>query len=319
MSKEENRKEFEFESSNKVNIVKGVVWLPKEINKAKGIIQIVHGMCEYIEKYDDFASFLTKKGYIVCGHNHIGHGSSINGEDELGYFAKENGYHFLIRDTYHVTRLMKKEYPNIPYLLLGHSMGSFIARGYVKEYGDKIDALMLSGTGGKNPFIDLGINICKRVIAKRGEKYHSKYLEKIVIGSFNSKFIPHRTKYDWLTRDEEKVDEYVEDKLSGFSFTASAYLDLFRLHKNANEDKWFETVRKDLPIYIFSGAMDPVGDYGKGVTLVFEKLKEAGVKDVSIRLYEDARHETLNEINKKEVYQNVLNWIERTIALNKKV
>ena len=247
------------------------IWQPDF--QAQGIVQISHGMCEYIDRYAGFAEFLTENGFIVCANNHLGHGASAASQKQLGYFAKRGGEKFLVDDLHTLTNMMKIKYPDLPILLFGHSMGSFIARNYVTKYGKELSAVIFCGTSGAR-----------------------------------------RTKFDWLSRDEKVVDQYLADPYCDFTFTASAFEDLFTLLLQCSDPEWFSTYPKTLPTLLISGDMDPVGDYGKGVSYVYKTLISAGVRDVRMKLYEGARHELLNEINRQEVYEDILQWISHLEA-----
>ncbi len=304
-------RKIEFKSSNNINTIKGMMYLPDKVKEAKGIVQISHGMCEYIERYERFAKFLTDKGYIVCGHSHIGHGQSVNNEEEYGFFAEKFGYKCLIKDVYKLTCLMKEKYPNLPYFVLGHSMGSFIIRCYISDYGDKIDGVIISGTGGPNQFIDLGIKFTNMIIKAKGNMYRSDFVTDEAMKIVFNKEIKHSfSKFDWFTRDVKVIEEAKKDKLLDFSFTICGYRDLFNLIKYSNNEKTIEKIPKDLPIFIFSGDKDPVGENGVGVEKVYNNLIEHGCTNVIMKLYKNGRHEMLNEINYEKVYDNILKWIE---------
>jgi alpha-beta hydrolase superfamily lysophospholipase len=267
-------------------------------------------MCEYIDRYDNFAKFLADNGYVVCGHSHIGHGKSVNSKENYGYFACKDGYKFLIEDLYQMTQIVKKRFPKIPCYLIGHSMGSFIARCYAAKYGNKIRGLLLSGTCGPRIMVDTGLQIADIVIKRKGEKYRSRFINKVAIDIFNTNFKPCKTRLDWTSRDERIVSQHCKDKLSSFIFTASGFKDLFYLVKYCNDIRWISRIPTDLPIYIFSGDKDPVGENGEGVYRVYNMLKLAGIRDVTLKIYKDGRHEMLNEKNKEEVFNDVLDWLE---------
>ena len=302
--------DIQFKSTNGINTIKGMVYLPDNIQEVKGIVQICHGMCEYIEKYERFAKFLTDNNFIVCGHSHIGHGQSVNNEDEYGFFAEKFGYKYLIKDVYKLTCIMKEKYPNLPYFVLGHSMGSFIIRCYISNYGNEIDGAIISGTGGPNQFIDLGIKFANMIIKQKGNMYRSDFLTDEAMKIVFNKQVKHSfTKYDWVSRDAKIVKEFSKDKLSDFSFTACGYRDLFNLIKYSNNEKTIDKIPKQLPIYIFSGDKDPVGQDGVGVEKVYKDLVKHGCTNVIMKLYKNGRHEMLNEINYEKVYDNILKWI----------
>lgn len=299
-----------FDSSNGINKVHGKILVPNDVDNIKGIVQFSHGMCEYFDKYDEFADFLILNGYIFCGNDHIGHGDSVNSVDERGFFADEDGYKCLIEDLYTMTKIVRDKFPNLPLFLLGHSMGSFIARCYAAKYGDKIDGLLLCGTMGPQWAVDGGIQLANQIIKKKGKMYRSKKLDKLSFEFANIQFEPVKTKYDWTCSDENMILRYLNDKKIDFIFTVSGFKDLFYLVKKCNDEKYIKNTPKDLPIYFFSGDKDPVGENGAGVRKVVELYKKIGVKDIEFKLYKDKRHGMLHETNRKEVYNDILNWIE---------
>ncbi len=295
-----------YPSTNGIDAIVAKIWQPEK--PARGIIQISHGMCEYIDRYENFAKFLTENGFFVCANNHLGHGASASSKERLGYFAKQGGEKFLVDDLHTLTNMMKMKYPGLPVLLFGHSMGSFIARNYVIKYGQELDAAIFCGTSGPNPGARAGKKLAALESRWHGEMYRSPWIQQLVFRSYNKRN-EHRTNYDWLTRDREIVDRYAVDPYCNFTFTVSAFGDLFTLLLKCNDPEWFSTYPKNLPTLLISGDMDPVGDYGKGVSYVYQTLISAGVRDVYCKLYEGARHELLNEINRSEIYQDILDWI----------
>ena len=297
-------------SSNNNDFIKYFIFYPEEPPKA--VLQISHGMCEYIERYEPFADFLTSKGIIVCGNNHLGHKGSAERDEELGYFAPKDGWTYLAKDLHKLTELMKDKHPRLPYFLLGHSMGSFVARDYISKFGDELDGVLISGTSGNNPLSGFGILLANILIKTKGGKYRSNLLNKASFAGYN-KYTEKRTKSDWLTRDQSIIDKYIDDKYCNFIFTAKGFNDLFHLLNYVSSDEWPLLIPKELPVYIFSGDKDPVGSYGKGVKEVYDKLASAGLKDVSLKLYEGGRHEMLNETNRQEVYEDILKWLSERI------
>lgn len=305
-----NTEMIAFKSSNMVNIVRGKIISPAPGEEIKGVVQISHGMCEYFDRYDEFAKFLVSKGYVVAGHDHIGHGDSVNNENERGFFAKEDGYKYLIKDLYYMTQIIKKRYPYIPYFLLGHSMGSFISRCYIAEYGKEIDGAILLGTIGPQWAIEAGVQLADRLIQKKGEMYRSKKLDQLCFEFANINFEPASTKYDWTCRDKDAIEKHMQDEKMKFIFTVSAFKDLFQLVKYSNDEKTIKNIPKMLPMLIMSGNMDPVGEDGAGVKKVYELYKKIGLKNITFKLYQDCRHELLNELNKSEIYKDIEDWIE---------
>lgn len=297
-----------YPSTNGMDTIVAKIWHPD--GDAKGVIQISHGMCEYIERYTGFAQFLTQNGFCVCANNHLGHGASAASEEDLGYFAKRGGEKFLVDDLHTLTTMMKMKYPSLPIILFGHSMGSFIARNYVTKYGKDLDAVIFCGTSGPNPGARAGKKLATIEKKRHSEKYRSSWLQQLVFHAYNRKN-ERRTKFDWLSRDTQIVDNYSADPFCNFTFTVSAFEDLFTLLIQCNDPEWFSTYPKELPTLLISGDMDPVGDYGKGVSYVYKTLISAGAKEIDLKLYHGARHELLNETNREEVYGDVLQWISQ--------
>ncbi len=308
------KKELEYLSSNKVDTIHANIYIPKKSAKYKGIVQISHGMCEYVDKYGNFINFLIENGYIVCGNDHLGHGKYVKKENR-GFFADENGHKYLVEDVYKLTKIVKKEYKDLPYFLFGHSMGSFIARCYMYKYGDKIDGFVIMGTGYKNKLVDAGIKLANMVISRKGKMYRSRMLTDMVVGEFNKKFRPNVSKYDWLSSDENMLPWYISDKIGDFDFTASGYKDLFNLNKNCNLIKNVEKVPKEKYILIISGNDDPVGENGVGVLQVYHDLIKTNHKNVTVKLYPKLRHELLNEVEKEKVYSDILDWLNEKIIM----
>lgn len=275
----------------------------------KAVLQISHGMCEYIERYEDFIDYLTGKGFLVCGNDHLGHKNSVPSKDKLGYFAPKDGYTFLPRDLARVTRMVQRQYPDLPFFLLGHSMGSFVARAYLTRYPDLIDGIIICGSAGSNPALGAGSFLISVIKAFKGEFYRSPFIDKLMFGNYNSRYKNTSSKFDWLTHDKAVIEKYEKDEYCNFLFTTSAYKDLTRLLHYVSSQQWYEAVPKELPVFIISGDMDPVGNWGKGILEVEKKLQAQGLTDLTVKLYKDMRHEILNETGKEEVYQDVLNWL----------
>ena len=298
---------FYFTSSTKEKI-HARIWKNDNIKEYRGIVQLVHGMQEYIGRYDEFAQVLANNSYIVVGHDHLGHGDTAMKDEDFGYFAKKDGWNSLAKDVHILQNKIAKEYPNLQYFIFGHSMGSLVVRTYLTEYQDKLAGVILSGTSGQKSGLLVGQILTKFIMFFRGDRYRSSLLEYLITGSFNKKFKPNRTKADWTTRDEEVVNKYQKDPKCGFNFTTNGYLNLLKgsyyLSKQKNINKTL-----NVPILLISGDKDPVGGMGKGVIRVMNMLEKAGLNKVTIRLFKDARHELLNETNKGEVYYVIFNWL----------
>lgn len=289
-------------------------YLYEPISAPRAILQLSHGMAEYIERYEPFIRFLAEHGILVAGNDHLGHGNSVKSKEDYGYFAEKDGYRYLYQDLHQLTEIVTARYPSLPTLLLGHSMGSFVARAYLAEYGDELDAAILVGTSGKNPLVNGGLLLSSLAMKRSGAKTPSPFLDKMAFGSYNKRFQPQRTSFDWLSGDPLEVDRYLEDPKCGFLFTAGGFHDLFSLLKLVSSDACMDRYPKELPLYFLSGALDPVGNYGKGVQETCYRLKKKGIKTVLLKLYPEGRHEIINELNKSEVYEDILK-IVNTYAL----
>ena len=294
----------EIPSSDSLHTLKGVVYLPA--GTPQGIFHLVHGMTEYIGRYHALLSLIASAGFVACGFDNLGHGETAD-ENERGFIAEKDGYKYLIDDVMRFGKTIKSEYPDLPYCLMGHSMGSFIVRLTALKYGEDIDKLIICGTGGPNPAAPAGLLICDIISLFKGKRAYSDFLENMAFGTYNKRF-PGEGKYEWLTKDDEIKKAYAKDELCTFRFTLSALHDLVKLNSLCNKSGWFKNMRKDLPILLISGAEDPVGDYGKGVNTVYEKLIKAGC-NAEIHLYENCRHEIHNDTCKEESAQDILKFI----------
>ncbi|MEH7381485.1 lysophospholipase [Bacillus sp. JJ1533] len=280
----------------------------------KGIVQIAHGMAEHIERYDLFVKSLIKEGYIVYGNDHRGHGKTGTNANLLGFFAEENGFDLVVKDMLQLTDIIQKDHPNVPIFLFGHSMGSFLARRYIQTHGDKLTGVILSGTGGDPGLIGkVGIRIAQLEMKRKGKKAKSPLMNKLTFGSYNKAFSPNRTEFDWLSRDDKEVDKYIQDPLCGGIFTAGFFYDLVDGVAKVNSHNANKNIPKGLPMYFIAGDKDPVGNYSKGVLKSADMYKKLGIKDVTVQLYENSRHEILNELNKEKVYKDVINWLDTKI------
>lgn len=289
------------------------IWEPNS-NVVKGVVQLVHGSCEYATRYDDFARFLIARGYIVYANDHRGHGKSVSQKEELGYFGPKDGWKMIIDDTYLLTNYIKKEHPEQKIVLLGHSMGSFIARHYAILYGDAIDGLILSGTAHYNKLeLKLGHSIATWDV-KSGKAYNrNKLIDTLSYSSFHKQFKKENDSLAWLTRDRKIRDIAHKDEMFGFKFTSGAFKDMFEGLMVITNPLEIAKMPKKLPIYILSGENDPVGKNGKMVKKTYTLFKESGMENVLIKLYPGMRHEILNEIGKEEVCKDILKWISEII------
>ena len=299
-----------FESRDGVSKLHAIVWSDKTKNPI-GILQIIHGMAEYIDRYDDFARFMVGKGFVVVGDDHLGHGDSVGENGTYGYFCKKDPATVLVRDEHRLKKLMEAKYPGVPYYILGHSMGSFIARNYLNRYGSGIQGMIVMGTGNQSKAL---LGASKVLVGLTGffcgEKHVAKFINKLAFGTFNRAIEDVKTNVDWLTKDEAIVDKYIADERCGFTFTVNGFRGLFELIYRLQKPKNLVTIPKKIPVFFVSGEEDPVGDYGEGVIGAKNDLVRAGLENVSMKLYPGDRHEILNETDKDIVYQDIYEWLE---------
>lgn len=280
----------------------------------KGMVQISHGMCEYVERYEPIIDYLTGEGYLVFGNDHLGHKNSVANESDLGYFGGTGeGYQFMYRDLIALGEQMKAAYPEMKLFLFGHSMGSFVARAAIINCKNLYSGVIICGTSGSNPALGVGKVVIRIVRTLRGKRGRSALLTKLFFGTYLDKIESVRTPQDWLTRDEQVVDAYIRDKYCMFVFTANGYENLANLLGYVTADSWYDSLDQELPVYLISGEMDPVGGWSKGIHEVDEKLRNKERKDYSMKLYPQMRHEIHNEVGKEEVYQDILNWLNNRI------
>lgn len=302
-------KELYFESHDGIHKIHAVKWIP-DTEKPVCILQIVHGMAEHIERYDDFARFMAAQNILVVGDNHLGHGGSVLPNEPQGYFCQKDAAQVLVEDEKTLCDAMKKEYPEVPYVMLGHSMGSFIARNYLAQFGDTLQGAVIMGTG-MQPLGLLKISTMLTSFLKvvQGEKHISKFLNTVAFGSYCKKITAPKTDFDWLTHDEKIVEAYEKDPDCGFVFTINGFATLFQLIKKLHDKNYIQQMPKTLPVFFVAGKEDPVGDYGVAVEKVYQSFADMGMKNVSCKLYDNMRHEILNEIDKMQVYKDLMKWI----------
>lgn len=279
--------------------------------KPKAVIQIVHGMAEYIDRYDELAQYFVSRGFVVCAEDHIGHGKSAGGPQEFGHMPAHGGKDILLRDVHTLYRMVHELFPDVPYVMYGHSMGSFITRAYIARYGSELSACVLSGTGNvAAPLSRFGRSLARLLATMRGETYRSSFIDNMGAGGYGKQIENARTNLDWLSTDPNVVDAYIADDLCGFMFTVGGYATLLDLTAEVVTPQCASGVPKDLPVFFVAGAGDPVGDMGKGVRAAAQLLRDAGVKKVDERIYDGMRHEIHNEIGREQVYDDVASWIE---------
>ena len=292
-------------SSNGKDMLSGKVYLPD--GDVKGYFHVVHGMTEHIARYDSFMSLMAEQGYITFGYDHLGHGYTAKDDSELGFIAERNGDDLLAKDVKVFYDAMKEEYGDLPYYLMGHSMGSFIVR-MATQYYVTPTKLIIMGTSGPNPIAGAGLLVCKLIRAIKGSHHISPLVDNLAFGAYNDHFKSENDPKSWLTKDIDIRKKYIADKYCTFKFTVSAMHDLISLNKNCNTDEWFSSVAKKMPILLTSGEDDPVGDYGKGIQICEEKLRANGASVVT-KLYPNNRHEILNDTCREEVIKDILDFI----------
>lgn len=303
------KREFTWTSRDGVTQIHGIEWIPE--GKIRAVLQMAHGMVEYIDRYDAFAEFLCSHGFYVVGHDHLGHGESVQSEEAYGFFHETRGNEYVIGDMHKLREMTQKKYPDVPYFMLGHSMGSFLIRQYMELYGKGLAGVIVMGTGAQ-PAVVLaaGRMLCRAIAAVKGWHYRSSLVDQMVFGSFNKRFEPVRTDKDWLTKDEKIVDAYRANPWCSFQFTVNAYYHLFRAIQYAQDKKNIRKIPESLPIFFVAGAEDPVGNFGEHVKRAAKVCRECGVKDVRVKLYENDRHEILNETDREQVFADLLEWME---------
>lgn len=303
------KKDSKLLSSDTLTELHMVEWIPK--GEIKGTVQIVHGMVEFIDRYDRFGRFLSDNGYAVIGIDLLGHGESVKDKDSYGYFGKPDGNELLMEDIHKVRQYVEDNYKGKPHYILGHSMGSFLTEEYITRHGKGLAGAIISGTGYQSgAVVNAGLLITGIISLFRGDRYRSRFVNNMALGSNNKAFEPARTRNDWLTKDEEIVDRYNENPLNNFVFTLNGFKTLFRAIKEAHKKSNIDRIPKELKIFIISGEKDPVGNFGEGPRKLWEVYQKSGIEDMFIKLYEDDRHEVLNETDYMDVQNDILEWLE---------
>lgn len=303
------RKEYAFPSVTQTGEIFVRSWSP-ENGEIKAVVQLAHGMAEHGERYEELGAYLCEAGYALIINDHAGHGKSVRSKDELGYFNgdKNKAGSGFVEDCHKVTELAKKEFGK-PVILMGHSMGSFVARHYVSKYADDIIGAIFCGTCGPNPAAGAGIAVAGLIEKIKGVKFKSSVINGMAFGTYNKR-CEGRTPFDWLSVNKENIDRYIADDYCGFMFTVSGFKNLFELLQYVSGADWFSSVPKGFPMYLIAGTEDPVGAYGKGVQTVYNKLKETGHTSLQIKLYDGMRHEIHNEDDRFTVYDDIIKWCD---------
>ena len=305
-----NKRDFTFLSTDGSTQLHGVLWEPTEVAPV-AVLQIAHGVAEYIDRYDDFARFLNGHGVVVVGHDHLGHGRSVTVNGTPVYFGDGATWKTVTDDLYVLHTRMKEQYPSLPHVLMGHSMGSFLARSYLIRYPGTVKAAILMGTGWQGGLtLSAGLALCNAIASKGADKT-SPLITKLAFGSYNKKIKNPRTPSDWLSVDEENVDAYIADPLCGGEMTVGLFREMLRGIRFNQKFSSLDKMNGETPVLLISGNSDPVGDMGAGINQTYTEFKRSGVADCTVKLYSGLRHEILNEKeHRAEVYSDIWNWME---------
>lgn len=307
------REELYFDSRDNVNKIYAMQWIP-EGKKPVCILQIIHGMAEYIERYDKFAHFLAEKGILVVGEDHLGHGKTMIENGTCGYFCERDAATVIVRDVHRLKKIVQEKYPGVPYIILGHSMGSLMLRNYLCRYGTGIQAAIIIGTSMQpKALLKVGKMILMVQKALFGSKHPSNLMNILCFGSYTKRIHGAKTPMDWLTKDEKIMEAYHADPLCGFTFTVNGFHTLLELVNRLYDEEKLMKMPKELPILFASGKEDPVGAYGEDVKRVYNSFVDMGMSHVNIKLYENDRHELLNETDRETVYADIYQWIRSVI------
>ncbi len=305
------REPISFPSTDGKTQIHGFCWRPQDADNARAVVLLSHGMEEYIERYDEFARFLAEQGFLVFGHDHLGHGESVNDPSEWGCLPVDGGATILVEDLHRLRSLAAARCkPGTPCFVFGHSMGSFVALSYVARHGEGLAGAVICGTAFVPPATSRAGNTVARLISTvRGARYQSTLLDNMGVGAYNKSIKNPRTRVDWLSYDEANVDAYLADEKCGFMFSTGGYATLTALTGEVCSKQSAASIPKDLPLFYISGVDDPVGLMGKGVEASATLARNAGVKDVGVKLYEGMRHEILNEADRQLVFEDVVSWL----------
>ena len=288
-------------------------WSPN--TSIKGIIQIAHGLSEHAKRYESFAETLTNQGYMVYANDHRGHGKTAGSPEKVGYFEDTPFWNSALKDMQQLTQIIQKDHPDVPVFLFGHSMGSLLIRQYITQWGSKVQGAIICATGGDPGMLGkIGTVVAKLTATMSGKKERSQFLDKLSFGKFNDAFKPNRTAFDWLSRDEKEVDKYIADPYCGVVFTAGFWVDFLKGINYINSADAYQKTPKDLPLLLIAGDKDPVGDMAKGVLQIKQAYEKVGIRNLQCTIYPEARHELLNETNREEVIQDVIEWLNGVMA-----
>lgn len=316
MSLSAEKEIISFPSVDGVSVIRACLWKKAETgaDMPKGIVQIAHGMAEYIDRYDHFARFLVDWGYLVCGTDWIGHGFNVENPANVGVLPS-NADDAFVGDFHNLRRKMQADFPDLPYFVLGHSMGSFVSRIYISKFGEGLSGVVLSGTAQQPAMVSSAGYVLARLLGKvKGEDYRSALLDSMGVGAYGKQISQARTPLDWLNTDDAQVAAYKDDPYCGSMFSVGGYAALLRMTKEMSSPKRVRSIPSNLPVLFIAGSQDPVGDCGKGVAAAAAQMKQVGMGSVQVKIYEGMRHEVLNHPEKETVYGDVLAWLDERIS-----
>lgn len=308
-----SKEEFTFQSRNGKTMLHAVRWVPQKINNPVGVVQIIHGMCEHVGRYDDFAEYLNEKGFVVTAFDLLGHGSSIS-DKRVGYFCRKDPATVLVKDVHRLKKITEGLYPKIPYYILGHSIGSLILRNYLFKYAKGIKGAIILGTGNESLLGALKlkyISLAGMMLGKASQP--ADFLNKSVQGNYLKRVPGSKTQWDWLTKEDKAVDGFINDPKCGFCFSYNGFYTLAELLRRLHNKKGLERMPVSLRVLIASGTDDPVGHYGIDPKKLYKDYREEGMQHVDLMLYENDRHEILNESDKDKVYEDIYGWLIKKI------
>ncbi len=307
------KEELTYKSRDRQTMLHAIKWIPE--GQPKAILQIIHGMQEFIDRYDEYARFLAEKGILVMGNDHLGHGGSVSANGTYGFFCKDDPATVLVRDAHRLKKMVQEEYPGVPIFILGHSFGSFVAREYIARYGTGIQGAIIQGTA----FMPIGtVNSLAKVVSVEqfllGTKTRSKMINDMAFKGYLKKIPNPRTKFDWLSHNEESIDKYIANPADNFIFTLNGFATMAELLKRVQDQGKMEDIPKALPVLITAGKEDPVGDYGAGPEKLFSIYKnQLQMTNVELKLYDGMRHELQQEIGREKVYADQYEWLKKVI------
>lgn len=300
-----------FSGSNGVDTVSYLTYTPE--GEPKAIVQIAHGMAEHFGRYHAFAEYLVREGFVVCGNDHLGHGETAPGPEDFGYFGEKNGWINMMDDLHLLTLKMKQRYGDLPYFLIGHSMGSLLARAYLTYYGKELSGTVLIGTSGDNPAAKAALPLINLISSMKGDRHRSGLIYYLAFGNYNKRYEKGSRKLAWMSQDNEVLDAFRADPKCNFILTVAGFRDLMKVLLYVSRKNWAAEVPQKLPVILLSGDMDPVGGFGEGTRQVFKQLQMAKIEDLSLKLYPGLRHEILNEPGNEQIYKDILEWLQKHI------